>query len=90
MKRHSYNALVAFVGRADTLDKVDIAEDFIRKIDYLRPTDKARLLASLQNRREELDIWEDDCDEDRNWSPSAPWNAPGMRVSDFISGVCYF
>ena len=23
-------------------------------------------------------------DEDKFYSPSAPWNAPGMRVSDFI------
>ena len=22
--------------------------------------------------------------EDRDYSPSAPWNAPGMKVSDFI------
>lgn len=26
------------------------------------------------------EIWEDD----RDYSPSAPWNAPGMKVSDFI------
>lgn len=29
-------------------------------------------------------------DDDRDYSPSAPWNAPGMKVSDFITGVSYF
>ena len=34
----------------------------------------------------------DECYEDdyRDYSPSCPWNAPGMRVSDFIGGVSYF
>ena len=28
--------------------------------------------------------------DDRDYSPSDPWNAPGMKVSDFITGVSPF
>lgn len=40
---------------------------------------------------EEEDDWmEEEWEEDRGaYSPSAPWNAPGMKVSDFITGVVY-
>ena len=37
------------------------------------------------------DDWDKYDDYDRgSYSPSAPWNAPGMRISDFISGVVYW
>lgn len=29
----------------------------------------------------------DDYYDDRDYSPSNPWDAPGMKISDFISGV---
>ena len=34
----------------------------------------------LEESEDDPEIWEDD----RDCSPSAPWNAPGMKVSDFI------
>ena len=32
----------------------------------------------------------DDRYEEKDYGPSNPWDAPGMRVSDFITGVTYF
>lgn len=28
--------------------------------------------------------------EEKDYGPSNPWDAPGMKVSDFITGVCFF
>lgn len=46
-----------------------------------------RLTLEEAQEDEEEPEWEND---DRDYSPSAPWNAPGMSVSDFITGVSYF
>lgn len=95
-KTYSREALIAFVNRAVTWEKLDIAREFIDKLDL------------PEELREELDMelflqgdaisdaeyghgclarGEDNYDDD--YSPSAPWRAPGMRVSDFITGVYY-
>ena len=37
----------------------------------------------------EEDLGDYDCYE-KDYGPSNPWDAPGMKVSDFITGVCYF
>lgn len=92
-KTYSREVLIRFVNRADTWEKLDIARDFIDKLDL--PEDL----------REELDMELflqgdaiNDAEygygclarDDDDYSPSSPWNAPGMRVSDFITGVSYF
>ena len=34
---------------------------------------------------------EDFCDwEEKSYGPSNPWDAPGMKISDFITGVSYW
>lgn len=38
------------------------------------------------------DNWdEDEVDDEyeKDYGPSNPWDAPGMKISDFIGGVCY-
>lgn len=96
-KTYTLDELTAFVGRADSIEKVNIAREYINKLRYLRFREKAALLDKLDAMEDKLSddflAFDDDFssfDEDRgSYSPSAPWNAPGMRVSDFISGVCY-
>ena len=42
--------------------------------------------------RLEFELWTETKDTgfyEEEYSPSAPWNAPGMKISDFISGVYY-
>lgn len=46
-----------------------------------------RVTLLVDNAEEELANGEDDDEEDyieRNYSPSCPWNAPGMSIKDFI------
>lgn len=90
MKRYTYEELEAFIYRADSVEKCETARQYIEGLSYLPETEKAHLLLNLED-------WEMNFDEpdyaeydDRDYSPSAPWNAPGMRVSDFISGVRYW
>ena len=95
MARHyTREQLLAFIGRADTMAKILTAEDFIAKLDI--PEDlRAELTRKIQDKEEAValkdgwlcydDLVMTDRDEDRGcYSPSAPWNAPGMKVSDFI------
>jgi len=42
-----------------------------------------RLISKAEEECETEEYLEEDCFE-RNYSPSCPWNAPGMSVSDFI------
>lgn len=37
---------------------------------------------------DEFDDW--DRYEEKDYGPSNPWDAPGMKISDFITGVQYF
>lgn len=82
--RFSEDDLWGLVCRADTLEKVATAEAFIKRIAFSPKMQEddlpGALLDALYTIREEL--------EDREmYSPSCPWNAPGMKVSDFVRGV---
>lgn len=83
--------LVAFVNCADSWEKCETAEKFIRKLPLGRNV-HARLYQMICERYAEYaepDSY--DYYEDRgSYSPSAPWNAPGMKMSDFIRGVSCF
>jgi hypothetical protein len=90
-RRYSDAELVAFINRADTVEKCQIALDFIMSRDYLSKQDKERYMDMLTELANEICPEEDEYyDDDRgSYSPSAPWNAPGMKISDFITGVSW-
>ena len=88
-KTYTKRELIDFIRRADTPERIQIARDFLARqtlTDNVREYLEAEL-GSQERWVNGTDEWEDD---DRDWSPSAPWNAPGMRVSDFITGVRYY
>lgn len=88
--RFTEEELTAFVNRADSLEKCEIAEKFIRKLPLGKAV-HARLYNLICERYAMYSDPDEYEDEDRgSYSPCAPWNAPGMKVSDFISGVSYF
>ena len=87
--KHTYTLeeLDAFVERADTLEKCDVAAEFIRRLcnrGEINGGTYAKLNSKLRSIKfyllEDIPMGP----EERNYSPSAPWNAPGMRVSDFL------
>lgn len=92
MKRYTPAQLQDFVYRADSNEKCNIAREFINSRPYLNPVEKEYFTALIEAHRvyvNTVSVWDEDdyddgYDDDRNYSPSAPWNAPGMRVSDFI------
>lgn len=95
-KTYSRETLIAFINRAKTMEMLNTAEDFIRKLDLseeLREELQAEMwmrgdaILDAQYGHGCLATAEDDYDDD--YSPAAPWRAPGMRVSDFITGVYY-
>lgn len=59
--------------RHKKFEKVELSEDFY---DYLRE-------------EEEEDDYDCPSATRGDYGPSNPWDAPGMKVSDFISGVIY-
>ena len=85
MKRYSAQELYAFVGRADTHEKVNTAIEFIDKLDYIDIELYDGLMSALAFTSREL-YHEDHYTSSYNgdYSPGSPWNAPGMSVSDFI------
>ena len=88
--KYTEEELVAFVGRIDSWEKCEIAENFIRKLPLGRNV-HARLYNMICERYAEFSEPDEyDWGEDRgSYSPSAPWNAQGMKVSDFITGVSW-
>lgn len=93
-KRYSIQELRAFVGRADTEEKVETARAFIARLPYLTKSERQELDERLEEAlwpNDAEDPWFNDCGgaDDYDYSPSAPWNAPGMKVSDFITGVSW-
>ena len=88
-KTYTKKELIDFIRRADTPERCKIARYYLAKM-KMSDNDREYLEAELGSQERWVndewgaDEWEDD---DRDWSPSAPWNAPGMRVSDFITGV---
>ena len=96
MKRYTIEELEEFIDRADTEEKVDIARDFIGKLTYLTDGEREMLNIRLMEA-----LWPNDAEDPyfadmgydrdcRDYGPSNPWDAPGMRVSDFITGVSWF
>ena len=85
MKVFTEADLWGLVLRADSLEKVSEAERFLSRLVFSPQMEDADLPGALMDAlgaiRERL--------EDREmYGPSCPWNAPGMRVSDFVRGVC--
>ena len=81
VRRYTREELIDFIGRATTMEMLQTARNFIAKLEL--PEDLRKELEF------ELMLQYDACEEyindDRgSYSPSAPWNAPGMKVSDFI------
>ena len=96
VKKYTMDDLRDFCERADTEEKEKTAREFITSRPYLTAKQKEELLEYLDICRwcdydEKNPFLPDYLDRDeRDYSPSNPWDAPGMRVSDFISGVSYF
>lgn len=82
MKRFTESELWAFVNRADDHDKVATAEAFLKKLTYVNNELYDDLMMALSFKSREL--YRQDREEREYYSPSCPWNAPGMSVSDFI------
>ena len=80
MKRYSEQELRAFVSRADTHEKVEIAINFITKLSYIGNELYDELMNDLAYISREL--YHQDRYE-RSYSAAAPWGAPGMRATDF-------
>lgn len=91
-KRYTQEELIAFINRADDFDKLATARDFIEKLSYISDENREELEAELLMQGDYLTAreYQDDYCGHEDYSPSAPWDAPGMKVSDFITGVCYF
>ena len=95
MKIYTFEELKAFCGRADTKEKRKTAFDFINSRPYLTDGEKDELFDFLDD--EEDWAYEENPflpsymgRGSRDYGPSNPWDAPGMSVSDFITGVKMF
>lgn len=87
MKRYSEQDLFAFVGRADTHEKVSTAEAWLNK--YAQATDMSiELYDELMRALSDMSLWLYDEERrertERYYSAACPWNAPGMSARDFI------
>jgi hypothetical protein len=56
---------------------------------YVYALDEDQLLALYDNDEKEYEDYDDGYYEE-DYGPSNPWDAPGMKVSDFITGVYPF
>ena len=43
-----------------------------------------RLISNAEEEANTEEFWEENDYIERNYSPSCPWNAPGMSIKDFI------
>ena len=82
MKRFSSQDLWGLVNRADTHERVATAEAFLRRLTYVDNELFDELMIALSFISREL--YRRDREEDREYSPSCPWNAPGMNTRDFV------
>ena len=98
MKKYTLDELYRFCERAVNTDRVKEATDFIKSRPYLTESEKGDLI-DYMNMPQEMDDYPyeenpflpDYMDRDsRDYGPSNPWDAPGMRVSDFITGVRFY
>lgn len=72
-----------FVNRTDTHERVEIAIDFLTHLDGLSIELYDELMNTLAYISRELYHMDRETDRDM-YSPSCPWNAPGMSARDFI------
>ena len=91
MKRYTKEELIAFINRATSKDQVRIADEFIHKLRYLTADDLEELEMELLGSYDMFD-YQAYCGgcynkDEEDYGPSNPWDAPGMKVSDFIRGV---
>lgn len=86
MKTYTRDELVAFIGRAETEEMCNQAERFLDKL-HMDPALREKLEICVMAQRDF--IWQNSFYDDRDYGPSNPWDAPGMKVSDFIRGVSY-
>lgn len=93
MRRYTEAEISAFVGRATSAEKCLIAIEYIEKIDYLDPDFLRGWIEQLNGEYMAYRELEDEPETDReythsvtggDYSASCPWNAPGMKVGDFI------
>lgn len=100
MKKFDFETLEAFVGRIDSEEKYMKAQELLAAQTHLTPSEQAELDALMGDKfldyvyEEEgnpflPDYMTSDRDE-RDYGPSNPWDAPGMKVSDFITGVSWY
>ena len=88
MRTYTREELLAFINRANTPEKCDIAADFISKLpipNALKEELGGELFCQLDYVLGQR-YW-GTTTEAKDYGPSNPWDAPGMRVSDFIRGV---
>lgn len=85
MKKYSAKELRDFVDRAYNLERIEIAFDYLGKLDYISTELYYQLCMDLSERKELLrkrhpytSSYEGD------YSSSCPWNAPGMSARDFV------
>ena len=85
MKKYSKKELKDFVDRAYTLERIDIAREFLAKLIFNDKDFYYRLQMDLAEREAELfhhhrytSSYEGD------YGSCCPWNAPGMSAKDFI------
>lgn len=100
MKEFSKQELIDFINRAETEEKAIVAYEFIKdKTPYLDEEVRNHLLLLAEDKQSSF--WPEEenpflpdymtiRDEEGDYSPSAPWGAPGMKISDFITGVRYW
>lgn len=65
----------------------DGLQDHIKE---MRENGCSNITASCYDEEEYEEEDEDPFEEEPDYGPSNPWDAPGMNVSDFIRGVSFF
>lgn len=96
MKVYTHDDLCRFCERAAQGDnigeKAETARRFIGSRPYLSESEKADLLDYLDYCLIPNDYHEDlfHSSYEKDYGPSNPWDAPGMKVSDFITGVKFW
>lgn len=88
-KRFTKEELIAFINRANNKTQLRQAEAVIAKMripEAWREEIEMELLGSWDMMNDPG--WYSE-PEYEDYGPSNPWDAPGMRVSDFIRGVSY-
>lgn len=87
-RQYTQEELVAFINRAENLEMLHQADEVIHKMtmpDEMLEELEMELLGSYDMMNNPA--WGCSSYDEDDYGPSNPWDAPGMRVSDFITGV---